>query len=602
MQTSNYLKTMADPLSLANLRLHGLRSRVKEAKTNRTGCQLLVGLAEHTLDIFYELQAAHFESSIDAALELVSDALGDAEEAVEKCCNTAFFIALLYNEDYAVPLKHAAEKLEHGLTAIPLASLKMTTDFQTQVNELSAQIRTTRFEERAATSRHVEALNDVLEREFHQTGQEYGNRKINTAVLPQDITLKTEDQRKKSLMHREYEDEEKKNKEKQQNPELDQTIARALETTDDMSEAPSVIHILKECFRCPISKQIMRDPVVLKDSGITYDRSSIEEWLGRNYGSDPLTHVKLASRDLAPIPALRIACQALLEQSKAHSTIVGSSQEEDSKQTLEPGLYEGKGELLVGSNKGYTSQLLILEPNGGVVGCTLYKGKDFGDEKKNVELGVGEWDGNKRELFFRDNRYNYHGGVTVLARHTQTEFRWNRIVSAIDDPTTAFASPLIISPPPKGLFSKLHPTILLMEGNIDSTSNPTTYKSKLVLSLEPDSTIGGWIYFDMGAQESKTVGRIMEGRWAESGFLTFSIHLLSPDTQSDYVNAFDITGIISHDEILNYPTFTSVVTKIESKGTTKNVKKKPTLLDGIKHLEYQLMYEVSIHWHCGVLI
>lgn len=55
-------------------------------------------------------------------------------------------------------------------------------------------------------------------------------------------------------------------------------------------------------FLCPISMEIMRDPVTLS-SGITYDRESIERWVFTDgHGECPMTKQKLGAADREPTP------------------------------------------------------------------------------------------------------------------------------------------------------------------------------------------------------------------------------------------------------------------------------------------------------------
>ena len=46
--------------------------------------------------------------------------------------------------------------------------------------------------------------------------------------------------------------------------------------------ATPLIHAL----RCSITGATMRDPVILRSSGLSYERSAIEQWI-RDYGTDP---------------------------------------------------------------------------------------------------------------------------------------------------------------------------------------------------------------------------------------------------------------------------------------------------------------------------
>lgn len=42
-------------------------------------------------------------------------------------------------------------------------------------------------------------------------------------------------------------------------------------------------------LRCPITYQLLQDPVILVDSHQTYERAAIEEWLARGNLKDPIT-------------------------------------------------------------------------------------------------------------------------------------------------------------------------------------------------------------------------------------------------------------------------------------------------------------------------
>ncbi|KAF8683489.1 hypothetical protein HU200_044397 [Digitaria exilis] len=61
-------------------------------------------------------------------------------------------------------------------------------------------------------------------------------------------------------------------------------------------------------FRCPISLDLMRDPVTAP-TGITYDRESIEAWLDRGHPTCPVTHAPLRHEDLVPNHAIRRVIQ-----------------------------------------------------------------------------------------------------------------------------------------------------------------------------------------------------------------------------------------------------------------------------------------------------
>ncbi|KAJ6689512.1 hypothetical protein OIU85_005878 [Salix viminalis] len=57
-------------------------------------------------------------------------------------------------------------------------------------------------------------------------------------------------------------------------------------------------------FRCPISLELMKDPVTMS-SGITYDRESIEKWIEAGNATCPMTNKVLSNLDPIPNHAIR---------------------------------------------------------------------------------------------------------------------------------------------------------------------------------------------------------------------------------------------------------------------------------------------------------
>ena len=77
-----------------------------------------------------------------------------------------------------------------------------------------------------------------------------------------------------------------------------------------MSDGPPV----PSGFVCPISDDIMRDPVVCAD-GHTYDRPNIEQWFAGGHDTSPNTGARLPHLNLVPNHALRNAIEDFLNSS-----------------------------------------------------------------------------------------------------------------------------------------------------------------------------------------------------------------------------------------------------------------------------------------------
>src|ERR1700736_5690918 len=59
-------------------------------------------------------------------------------------------------------------------------------------------------------------------------------------------------------------------------------------------------------YICPITSEIMKEPVLNKISGHTYEKDSITTWLEKN-NTDPITREKSTIQDLVPNRALKEA-------------------------------------------------------------------------------------------------------------------------------------------------------------------------------------------------------------------------------------------------------------------------------------------------------
>ena len=57
-------------------------------------------------------------------------------------------------------------------------------------------------------------------------------------------------------------------------------------------------------FVCPITQELMRDPVIALD-GHSYERDAITQWFGQGRIKSPLTNAPLGSRHLTPNHTLR---------------------------------------------------------------------------------------------------------------------------------------------------------------------------------------------------------------------------------------------------------------------------------------------------------
>lgn len=80
---------------------------------------------------------------------------------------------------------------------------------------------------------------------------------------------------------------------------------------------PEMELVIPNHFQCPITLELMKDPVTLS-SGITYDRDNIETWLGGGNFTCPVTNQVLRSFDQIPNHTLRKMIQDWCVENRIH--------------------------------------------------------------------------------------------------------------------------------------------------------------------------------------------------------------------------------------------------------------------------------------------
>ena len=75
----------------------------------------------------------------------------------------------------------------------------------------------------------------------------------------------------------------------------------------------------REEFRCPISMSVMADPVILPETGITYDRHAITAWFDEGGTTCPCTGVHVTDKRLIPNRVLKTAIDEWKKANPKHS-------------------------------------------------------------------------------------------------------------------------------------------------------------------------------------------------------------------------------------------------------------------------------------------
>ena len=122
-----------------------------------------------------------------------------------------------------------------------------------------------------------------------------------------------------------------------ENATFDVQTRRSASARGDLPDAPNAdLDAEPEEFMCPITRAVFRDPVMLFDSGHTYERSAILSHFERNGAKDPLTRRALSSTKVMTNWAMRNVVQAWLDK---HPGVTPDGW--DSRELLEPSKDDG---------------------------------------------------------------------------------------------------------------------------------------------------------------------------------------------------------------------------------------------------------------------
>jgi len=112
---------------------------------------------------------------------------------------------------------------------------------------------------------------------------------------------------------------------------------RSASARDDLPDAPDAdLEDEPEVLLCPITRSMFRNPVVLFDSGHTYERSAVLAHFERNGAKDPLTRRALSSTKVMTNWAMRNVVQAWLDK---HTRVTPDGW--DSRELPEPSKDDG---------------------------------------------------------------------------------------------------------------------------------------------------------------------------------------------------------------------------------------------------------------------
>jgi len=139
------------------------------------------------------------------------------------------------------------------------------------------------------------------------------------------------------------------------------------------------------------------------------------------------------------------------------------------------------------------------------------------------------------------------------------------------------------------------PRIFLMESEVVALQNNFRCTSKLMVSLELDYTIGGWLWFETTEHKCKTIGRIIEGRREPDGLQHTKLN--SNKEPTNYLATFQVSGHIIQSNKQSSHMFNAKFLKIEDGTTLPDDQSFYLLPHNGDVLEYPYLRKTSTPWH-----
>ena len=536
--------------------VEGIADHAARSVANTAECKLLASLVERMKPFLQTLeQHPADDPSLMTALDLVFDALDEADQVIETCCMSTYLAAMVCASKNNQMLKHATQRLEQALHQVPLASLAITGEIHECMRALEEDLRRANFDS-AGTSTHQSGALEEMEKASDKIRE--GTEEMKSIIVhmttqhSRSIEAKLQDlDVLKNYIREAQRDEDRLQEFKLQ--QVAHVISESILQKETAATSDEAVVSLDQ-LRCPISKEIMKDPVVLKDSGVTYERANIAQWLGKGHRDDPMTKTEIKAGDLIPNRLVKsiVSSACGTEGSTEQQT------EREEEQPLEAGLYEGYGQHKQEDGAMESAYLLIcLDPDGRVQGYVITEAKDSRTEQQFLIVG-GKWKAYNRILFFTDTHVDYEGTLSTAAT-SQRAFRFVGRTTPLDDSfsSSCFEYPQLM-PPPLQCHFLLRSGLLEMEGIVVGT-NGMEYRSKALLSLKNDSGLHGWLTIEK-SPESIHVGNVLSGSWEPDGGMHYCVYfpqspnepLDSPSTPSNFVARYKIDGNVKIEDSVGH--------------------------------------------------
>ncbi|XP_002981351.2 U-box domain-containing protein 2 [Selaginella moellendorffii] len=277
----------------------------ESAKSQQGNCLVLAAQLRLLKQLFDELRQSKFPLS-DATIEAfgsLQSALQGAKEVLGQCSKGSKIYSFLKSPQCVDQFQELSAEIETILSASRLVLPRVSKQVQCMAENCVLELR------KASYSKDV--LEEQIRQEIeallcdHREGRKASREKLDKLAGCLGITTKEQISEELNALEKDR-GEAGRNKDKLEEEFIDQVISLFMQLAEDnfddgdvKGETQSQEVQIPADFRCPLSLELMYDPVIVA-SGQTYERAYIQHWLDQGNTRCPKTGKPLAHINLIP--------------------------------------------------------------------------------------------------------------------------------------------------------------------------------------------------------------------------------------------------------------------------------------------------------------
>eukprot|EP00250_Pteridium_aquilinum_P008496 c17992_g4_i1 orf=112-2082(+) len=285
-----------------------ISSNAEPRKIFKTECANLIRRVKLLAPLFEEVREFKGPLPDQAILTFrsIERALQAARELLRSCYFDSKIYLVLEREDVANQFSTVTAELEHALDDVPYGPLDISDEVQEQVHLVHAQLK--RAKGRVDTQ-DVELYNDITTVLSQESDKAVSNAALER--LAEKLHLKTVSEIKQETRAVNRIIAGNGGCKTEKLDDMSMLLARLKEFVTNDSVPLDVLEnesmqsenlnapMIPDDFRCPISLELMRDPVIVS-TGQTYERACIQKWLDAGNKTCPKTQQALTHLILTP--------------------------------------------------------------------------------------------------------------------------------------------------------------------------------------------------------------------------------------------------------------------------------------------------------------